>query len=204
MDEDLPKEEEEEGVKKEEGVGERAWGALTEGIGEKRGRVLDGEVNPSSDMGVGEEAETTLNGEEQGGARPEEGTEGKGEEEEGKARTGEGERCLMLGLKAEGGRMKSLFWSEGGTARLCFFPWMDISWEGLEEGWLAERRLGSGSVVRPPGSCWFGSLEMTETQEKKDFCKKNNLCDNSIFTDNTPKNDRMKIGQKFQYNPFTP
>lgn len=74
MDEDLP-EEEEEGVKAEEDVGEEAGGACIEepfpeeGVGDKQGRALETgfrEVS-SAETGVGEDPGTILNGEEQGG-----------------------------------------------------------------------------------------------------------------------------------------
>lgn len=95
MDEDLP-EEEDEGVKGEEGVEGEAGRARSkeplpeEGVGEKQGRVPETVFRDASsaDTGVGEDAEITLKGEEQGGV-------------EGRAPTGEGERCLRLGLKAE-------------------------------------------------------------------------------------------------------
>lgn len=96
MDEGLP---EEEGVKGEEGVEGEAGGTRgkellpEEGVGEKQGRAL--ETGSSADPGVGEDAEITLNGEEQGGVE------------------GEGEPCLRLGLKAE---IWSMFWPEVAMA----------------------------------------------------------------------------------------
>lgn len=99
MDEE---EEEDEGVKAEKGVGEEAGGARIEGllpeegVGEKQGRALE-TVSRDVSSGVGGDVGTTRNGEEQGGART-------------GALTGEGERCLELGLKAEGAMVRSESW----------------------------------------------------------------------------------------------
>jgi len=62
-----------------------------EGMGEKQGGALEAS---SEEAGLGEDAETTLNGEEE--------EEEEEEEDGGSALTGEGERCLRLGLKAGG------------------------------------------------------------------------------------------------------
>lgn len=150
MDEDLP-EEEEAG----EGEEEEAGGACIEvplpeeGIGEKRGRALETvfrEVS-SADTVVAEDAGAPLNGEEQGGARTEEE-----EEEEGIALTGEGERCLRLGLKAEEDVVRSVSRPGVTKAGLGLSIRLDVSDEGREDGRLPEGRH------REP--CWSDSLKL--------------------------------------------
>lgn len=154
MDEDLP------GVKAEEGVGEEPGGACMEehlpdgGPGIKQGRVLETVFRElsSADMGVGEDTEAILNGEEQGGAWT--------KEEGGRALTGEEERCLRLGLKAEGTLLGSVSWPgvviAGPSTRL------EISKEGLEDGRLPDGRLGLARPMRVREPCWSGSLEAKE------------------------------------------
>lgn len=160
MDEDLPEEEEEEEESNAgEAVGEEAAGALMEeplpeeGGGEKQGRALGtvfGEMKPSADEGVGEDAGTTLNGEEQGDARTEEEEEGGRVGEVEKALMGEGELCLRLGLKAEGAVVGSVSWLGLSTRP-------GVSKEGREE-----ERLPGGRLVTDPETCWSASLELTE------------------------------------------
>lgn len=87
---------------------------LEQRVGDKQERAPEtvfGEVNPSADKGVGDNAGTTLNGEEQGGARPEE-EEGGRRAEVGGALTGEGERFLKLGLRADGATESSGAWPD--------------------------------------------------------------------------------------------
>lgn len=137
-EEDLPEEEEEEAGEGEE---EEAGGACIEvplpeeGIGEKRGRALETvfrEVS-SADTVVAEDAGAPLNGEEQGGGRTE-------EEEEGRALTGEGERCLRLGLKAEEAVVRSVSRPGVTKAGLGLSIRLDVSDEGREDGRLPEGR----------------------------------------------------------------
>lgn len=149
-EEDLPEEEEEEAGEGEE---EEAGGACIEvplpeeGIGEKRGRALETvfrEVS-SADTVVAEDAGAPLNGEEQGGGRTE-------EEEEGRALTGEGERCLRLGLKAEEDVVRSVSRPGVTKAGLGLSIRLDVSDEGREDGRLPEGRH------REP--CWSDSLKL--------------------------------------------
>lgn len=91
---------------------------------------------------MGEDAGTTLNSEEQGGARTEE------EEDEGRALTGEGERCLKLGLKAE----------EGAVVRSESCPGGAVG-GGLSTRFSKEGLEGGRLVVGDRESWWFGSLE---------------------------------------------
>lgn len=167
VDEGLPEEEEEE---EDKGVGEDSGGARSEeplpedGVGEKQGRALGTvfrEVS-STDTGVGENAGTILNGEEQGGTW----TEGE-EEEEGRALTGEGERCLRLGLKAEGAVVRPMSWPGVAMAGLGLSTRLDVSMEGLEGGRLPEGRLEMGRLLRDREPCWSGSLEVTEKHRLK-------------------------------------
>lgn len=158
MDGDFPEEEEESNAG--EGVGEEAGGALMEeplpeegGGGEKQGRVLGtvfGEVKPSADKRVGEDAGTTLNGEEQGDTGTEEEEEGGRVGEIEKALMGEGELCLRLGLKAEGAVV-------GSVSMLGLSIRLGVSKEGREEG-----RLSVGTLVGDAKPCWSGSLDLTE------------------------------------------
>lgn len=137
LDEDLPAGEEQGGACLPDG-----------GPGNKQGRDLS-----SADTGVGEDAGAILHGEEQGGAWA--------EEEGGSALTGEGERCLRRGLKAEGTLLASVSWSgvviAGPSARL------EDSKEGLEDGQLPEGKPGLTGLVCE--SCWSGSLEPIERRD---------------------------------------
>lgn len=164
MNEDLPEEEEEDkGVTAEDCVVEDSGGTCIEeplpeeGAGETPGRAPETvfrEVS-SADTGMGENAGTILNGEEQGVARTE-------EEEEGRALTGEGERCLRLGLKAEGAVVMSMSWPGLVMAGFNLSTRLDASIEGLEDGQRSEGRL-----VGDCEPCWSGSLELTEKYRLK-------------------------------------
>lgn len=152
MEEDLSKEEDER-VKAEEGVGEEAGGACieeplpAEGVVEKLGKALETVFRElsSADTGVGEDPGTILNGEEQGGERT---------EEEGRALTGEGERCLRLGLMAE----RSVSWPAVAMSALGLSARLKVSKEGLEDGWLPEGRMEMGGLVGDCKLSWSGSL----------------------------------------------
>lgn len=105
-------------MKVAEGVGEGEDRAILEqGVGDKQERAPEttvfGEVGPSALNSGGEDAGTALNCEEQEGARPEEDKGGR-TAEVGGALTGEGERFLKLGLKADTPAGGSGFWSELG------------------------------------------------------------------------------------------
>lgn len=137
-DEDLPKE---GGVKAEEGVGGEEEGG--DRI-EKQGGALEKEEVSS---GVGEDAdETSLKGEEQGGDLTEEG---------GGDPTGEGERFLRLGLKAEGGAGRSFSWPEGSKTGEGLSIGLHVSKEALEDGRLEVdcESCRSGSLVSD-AACW--------------------------------------------------
>lgn len=119
------------------------------GTGEDAGAALAPAEWAGGDVG------TTVNGDEHGDARTEEGGGGRREEEAGEALIGEGGRCLRLGLKAEGPEMGS------------------VSAEGLEGGRCCAGRLKVGvGLLRDPGSCWSVSLGWTEKHIKMstDLC----------------------------------
>lgn len=112
-----------------------------EGEGDKQDRAF-GEVRPPGDVGVGEGPWITLKGEEQGGALTV-----VGNVEDGGGLKGEGERCLRLGLKAE-----------GTSASLSGLEMLGL---GLSTGTGA---LETSSVTGCPDPGSSGSLQMTEKQ----------------------------------------
>lgn len=153
LTEDLP-DEEEGAVKEGKGVGEEADRAFLEDAlleqreGDKQERAPEtvfGEVNPSARKGVGEDAGTALNGEEQRGARPEEDKGGR-TVEVGGALTGEGERFLKLGLKADRVGESSGSWQEVIMAELD----------------CTTRLEAENKLLCNPDPCWSCSLKLTE------------------------------------------
>lgn len=75
---------------------------------------------------------------------------------------GEGERCLRLGLKAEGAVVRSVFWPGMAIAGLGLSTRLDVSEEGLE-GWQPpEGRLEMKTSAAAREPCWSASLELTE------------------------------------------
>lgn len=75
---------------------------------------------------------------------------------------GEGDRCLRLGLKAEGVLLRSVPWPEFATA--CLSNRLEVSKEDLEDG-----RLELERAFPDCEPCWSGSLEMTESRDRKVF-----------------------------------
>lgn len=99
----------------------------------------------SADTGVGEDAGTILNGEEQGDSWT---------EEEGRVLLGEGEQCLRLGLTAKGSN--SATWPrEADVSNM-----LEVFNEDLAYGWLGLDRLAWECE-----QCWSVSLEKTKSTD---------------------------------------